>query len=73
MLIGCLSVGCARVSGGGAPDAAPPDAGTPGFKFPQDCGTTLNKGEETLAFLFFDLALCVQKDTMPEIPPIIIP
>ncbi|HEY2901907.1 MAG TPA: hypothetical protein VGL59_15090 [Polyangia bacterium] len=49
------------------------DAGMPGFKFPQDCGTTLNKGEEALAFLFFDLAACVQKDTMPVVPPIIIP
>jgi hypothetical protein len=44
-----------------------------GFKFPQDCGTTLNKGEEALAFLFFDLAACVQKDTMPVVPPIIVP
>jgi hypothetical protein len=49
------------------------DAGMPGFKFPHDCGTTLNKGEEALAFLFFDLAACVQKDTMPVVPPIIIP
>jgi hypothetical protein len=49
------------------------DAGMQGFKFPQDCGTTLNKGEEALAFLFFDLAACVQKDTMPVVPPIIVP
>lgn len=49
------------------------DAGMPGFKFPQDCGTKLNKGEESLAFLLFDLAACVQNDGKPVAPPIIIP
>jgi hypothetical protein len=48
------------------------DAGA-GFQFPNDCGTTLNKGEEALAFMFFDLAACVQTDTAPVVPPIIVP
>jgi hypothetical protein len=44
-----------------------------GSKFPGNCGTSFSKGEEALAFLFFDLAACIQDDTRPVIPPIIIP
>jgi hypothetical protein len=39
------------------------------FVFPQDCGTTLNKGEQVLAFFFFDLSSCIQDDTKPPEPP----
>jgi hypothetical protein len=43
------------------------DEGSPDF--PVSCGTTLNKGEEALAFLFFDLAACIQRDVDPiQIP-----
>ncbi|HEX3694850.1 MAG TPA: hypothetical protein VH374_05610 [Polyangia bacterium] len=41
--------------------------------FPQSCGTKLNKGEQALAFLFFDLSACIQDDTKPIAPPRIIP
>jgi hypothetical protein len=41
--------------------------------FPVTCGTNLSKGEEALAFLFFDLAACIQDDTRPVLPPIIVP
>jgi hypothetical protein len=41
--------------------------------FPGVCGTKLNKGEEALAFLFFDLAACIQDDSKPVVPPIIVP
>lgn len=41
--------------------------------FPDSCGTTLNKGEQALAFFFFDLASCIQDDSKPIIPPIVIP
>jgi hypothetical protein len=37
--------------------------------FPAPCGTTLNKGEEALAFLFFDLAACIQNDAEPIVIP----
>ena len=40
--------------------------------FPVNCGTSLSKGEEALAFLFFDLAACIQDDTRPVVPPIIV-
>jgi hypothetical protein len=40
--------------------------------FPASCGPTLSKGEEALAFLFFDLAACIQDDTKPVVPPIIV-
>jgi hypothetical protein len=52
------------------PDTTPPP---PGQLFPDSCGTALSKGEEALAFLFFDLAACIQDDTMPVVPPFIIP
>ncbi|HEY0705919.1 MAG TPA: hypothetical protein VGG33_03940 [Polyangia bacterium] len=41
--------------------------------FPQLCGGKLTTGEEALAFLFFDLAACVQEDSKPVAPPIIVP
>ena len=41
--------------------------------FPVNCGANLSKGEEALAFLFFDLAACIQDDTRPVVPPIVIP
>jgi hypothetical protein len=41
--------------------------------FTQLCGGRLTKGEEALAFLFFDLAACVQEDSRPIAPPIIVP
>ncbi|HXI56821.1 MAG TPA: carboxypeptidase regulatory-like domain-containing protein [Polyangia bacterium] len=41
-----------------------------GSRFPGNCGTDLSKGEEALAFLFFDLASCIQDD---RIDPIVIP
>ncbi|HET6283688.1 MAG TPA: hypothetical protein VFH73_22220, partial [Polyangia bacterium] len=44
-----------------------------GAKFPESCGVNLTKGEEALAFLFFDLASCIQDDTMPVVPPIVVP
>ncbi|HEY2903154.1 MAG TPA: hypothetical protein VGL59_21405, partial [Polyangia bacterium] len=44
-----------------------------GLPFPQSCGTKLNKGEQALAFLFFDLSACIQDDTKPIVPPKIIP
>ena len=37
--------------------------------FPGSCGTELTMGEEVLAFLFFDLASCIQDDTKPMIIP----
>jgi hypothetical protein len=44
-----------------------------GSRFPDNCGAGLSKGEEALAFLFFDLASCIQDDTRPVVPPIIVP
>jgi hypothetical protein len=48
-------------------------AGDDGPRIPEECGRKLNTGEEALAFLFFDLAACVQNDTIPVAPPIIVP
>ncbi|MEA2700157.1 MAG: hypothetical protein QOI66_4428 [Myxococcales bacterium] len=46
-----------------------------GFKIDFDllCGGGLTQGEQVLAFLFFDLAACIQDDSRPVVPPLIIP
>jgi hypothetical protein len=41
--------------------------------FPESCGPSLSKGEEALAFLFFDLASCIRDETTPIEPPIVVP
>jgi hypothetical protein len=38
-------------------------------QFPAFCGTELTKAEHVLAFMLFDLAACLQPDTMPPAPP----
>ena len=52
------------------PAAAPAN---PAAGFPAACGPNLTKGEEALAFLFFDLSACIQDDTTPVFPPIVVP
>ena len=42
------------------------------WAFPDDCGPQLTGGEKALAFFFFDLASCIQEDTLPPEPPPII-
>jgi hypothetical protein len=37
--------------------------------YPDACGTTLENGEQALAFFLFDVAACVQDDTKPVVPP----
>jgi hypothetical protein len=44
-----------------------------GGAFPASCAGNLTKGETALAFLFFDLSSCIQDDSKPVVPPIIIP
>jgi hypothetical protein len=44
------------------------DVGT----YPRDCGTDLVDGEQLLAFFLFDVAACVQEDSKPVLPPIIV-
>ena len=46
-------------------NATRPDNG-----FPGSCGTELTPEEKALAFLFFDLASCVQDDKQPPTPPV---
>jgi hypothetical protein len=41
--------------------------------FPRDCGATLDKGEQALAFFLFDVASCVQDDSKPVVPPPVVP
>ena len=41
--------------------------------FPTNCQAELNRGEEALAFLLFDLAGCIQDDKVPLGPPVIVP
>jgi hypothetical protein len=45
---------------------------SPQYSYPNICGKELRDGEEALAFLFFDLAACVQADDTPVVPPPII-
>jgi hypothetical protein len=40
--------------------------------YPRDCGTDLVDGEQLLAFFLFDVAACVQEDSKPVLPPIIV-
>jgi hypothetical protein len=49
----------------GMPGGTPP----PRTPFPAFCGTELTKAEHVLAFMLFDLAACLQPDTMPPAPP----
>ncbi|HXI54485.1 MAG TPA: carboxypeptidase regulatory-like domain-containing protein [Polyangia bacterium] len=44
-----------------------------GGTFPASCAGNLTNGETALAFLFFDLSSCIQDDTKPVVPPIVIP
>lgn len=37
--------------------------------FPNNCGATMTPQEDVLAFLLFDLASCIQKDTDAPMPP----
>jgi len=46
-------------------NATRPDNG-----FPASCGTVLTPEEKALAFLFFDLASCVQDDKEPPVAPV---
>ena len=39
--------------------------------YPVGCGPTLTDGEKLLAFFFFDLASCIQKDTDTPQPPVV--
>jgi hypothetical protein len=39
--------------------------------FPDDCGSGFMAGEQTLAFMFFDLGSCIQDDSKPPPPPIV--
>jgi hypothetical protein len=43
------------------------------FNFDVLCGTGAGPSEQALAFMFFDLAGCIQDDSRPIIPPLIIP
>jgi hypothetical protein len=38
-------------------------------RYPADCGTEFEPGEEVLAFFFFDLAACIQDDRKPPTRP----
>ena len=40
-----------------------------GPAYPTTCNTPLNPSENMLAFFFFDLASCIQKDNEPPRPP----
>jgi hypothetical protein len=52
----------------------PPGMGMPAPNFPASCGSLeLTKSEHALAFFIFDLAACIQEDTTPPVPPVIIP
>ena len=64
---GVVVLPCAGAPAGRCLSGADPRLGQQ--TFPAPCGTTLNKGEEALAFLFFDLAACIQNDAEPIVIP----
>jgi hypothetical protein len=41
--------------------------------YPEACGADLLSGEQALVFLLFDVAACIQDDTKPIMPPVIVP
>jgi hypothetical protein len=51
-----------------------PGGGTPTESFPANCGTTFSGAEGVMVFFLFDLAACVQNDTLPPVapPPVIL-
>lgn len=49
-------------------DVQPAVGALPDDGYPASCGTTMTAEEKALAFLFFDLASCIQDDTKP--PPV---
>lgn len=51
-------------------DVQDPATALPNDAFPQSCGTELTPEEKALAFLFFDLASCVQDEQAEPIAPI---
>ena len=44
-----------------------------GDAFPASCGPELLTAEHALVFFLFDLAACIQEDTTPPAPPVVIP
>lgn len=53
-----------------AEDVQPPnDNALPNNAFPNSCSKDLTPEEKALAFLFFDLASCIQDDTKPPVAP----
>jgi hypothetical protein len=56
-----------------AESAPPRPPGAPTQAFPASCGSIeLTKSEHVLAFFIFDLAACIQEDTVQPTPPVII-
>jgi len=51
-------------------DVQDPATALPDNNFPASCGTTLTPEEKALAFLFFDLASCIQDERQPPTPPL---
>jgi hypothetical protein len=53
-----------------APLGLPPEFRRPLDKY---CEGDMTKNQQALAFLFFDLASCIQDDSRPVDPPVIVP
>jgi hypothetical protein len=51
-------------------DVQSPSAALPDDGFPATCGRELTPEEKALAFLFFDLAACIQDDSKAPAPPV---